>query len=164
VLETVTKAVEVTLGLSVADVRPDARFIDLGGDSLSALSISNLLADLFGIEVPVGVVRNPASDLRQLTNYIEAQRGPGAKRSTFAAVHGGDSTEVYASDLTLDKFIDAQTLKTATTLPRPTGTSNTVLLTGATGPITLRCSPAILVNRTSGWTRPPGSGWPSASI
>jgi fatty acid CoA ligase FadD9 len=48
-------------------------------------------------------------------------------------VHGADSTEVYASDLTLDKFIDAQTLKTATTLQSPTGTINTVLLTGATG-------------------------------
>ncbi len=133
VLETITKAVELTLGASVAGVRPDARFIDLGGDSLSALSFSNLLADLFGAEVPVGVLLNPASDLQQLAHYIESQRGPGAKRLTFAAVHGADSTEVYASDLTLDKFIDAPTLKSATTLPKPAGASTTVLLTGATG-------------------------------
>jgi fatty acid CoA ligase FadD9 len=133
VLETVTKAVELTLGASGADLCPDARFIDLGGDSLSALSFSNLIADLFGVELPVGVVLNPASDLHQLAHYIQAQQGSGAKRLTFAAVHGPHSTEVYASDLTLDEFIDAQTLKIAPTLPRPTGTITTVLLTGATG-------------------------------
>jgi len=133
VLGTVAKAVELTLGVSLADVRPDTRFIDLGGDSLAALSFSNLLVDLFGIEVPVGVVLNPASDLQRLADYIQAQRDPGAKRLTFAAVHGANSTEVYASDLSLDKFIDAQTLKTAPTLPQPTGAIKTVLLTGATG-------------------------------
>jgi fatty acid CoA ligase FadD9 len=133
VLETVSRAVAATLGLSAAEVSPTARFIDLGGDSLSALSFSNLLTDIFGIEVPVGVVINPASDLRQLANYIEKQRDSGAKRPTFAAVHGGDSTEVYASDLTLDKFVDSHTLATARALPRPTGEVRTVLLTGATG-------------------------------
>ena len=29
---------------------------------------------------------------------------------SFASVHGRDATEVHASDLTLDKFIDAATL------------------------------------------------------
>ncbi len=133
VLETVSRAVGATLGLSAADVSPNARFIDLGGDSLSALSFSNLLTDIFGVEVPVGVVINPAGDLQQLANYIDNQRHSGAKRPTFAAVHGSDSTEVYASDLTLDKFIDGHTLETAPTLPRPTGEVRTVLLTGATG-------------------------------
>jgi fatty acid CoA ligase FadD9 len=133
VLETVSRAVGATLGLPRADVSPDARFIDLGGDSLSALSFSNLLTDIFGIEVPVGVVINPASDLQQLATYIEGERRSGAKRPTFAAVHGSDSTEVYAGDLRLDKFIDENTLQRAATLPRPTGEVDTVLLTGATG-------------------------------
>jgi thioester reductase-like protein len=48
-------------------------------------------------------------------------------------VHGRDSTEVHASDLTLDKFINAATLTTAPTLPRHIGEVRTVLLTGATG-------------------------------
>jgi fatty acid CoA ligase FadD9 len=133
VLDTVMRAVQATLGLSPIDVSPGARFIDLGGDSLSALSFSNLLADIFGIEVPVGVVINPASNLQQLASYLELQRNSGSKRPTFAAVHGNDSTEVYASDLTLDKFVDVETLKTAATLPRPRGAIHTVLLTGATG-------------------------------
>jgi len=32
-------------------------------------------------------------------------------------VHGRDATEVHASDLTLDKFIDAKTLAAAASLP-----------------------------------------------
>ncbi|WP_155767113.1 thioester reductase domain-containing protein, partial [Mycobacterium colombiense] len=41
--------------------------------------------------------------------------------------------EVFARDLTLDKFIDATTLSTAPTLPGPSAEVRTVLLTGATG-------------------------------
>ena len=51
----------------------------------------------------------------------------------FVAVHGHDSGEVRASDLTLDKFIDAETLSTAPPLPGPSAEVRTVLLTGATG-------------------------------
>ena len=40
---------------------------------------------------------------------------------------------MHASDLTLDKFIDAATLTAAPTLPRPGAEARTVLLTGATG-------------------------------
>jgi fatty acid CoA ligase FadD9 len=42
-------------------------------------------------------------------------------------------SEVHASDLTLDKFIDAQTIATAPMLPGPSAQVRTVLLTGATG-------------------------------
>jgi thioester reductase-like protein len=48
-------------------------------------------------------------------------------------VHGRDTTEVHASDLILDKFIDATTLTAAPTLPGPSAEVRTVLLTGATG-------------------------------
>ena len=51
----------------------------------------------------------------------------------FASVHGADSSEVHAGDLTLDQFIDATTLSAAPTLPRTGTTVRTVLLTGATG-------------------------------
>ena len=59
--------------------------------------------------------------------------GPGATGPSFASVHGRDSTELHADDLTLDKFIDATTLTTAPTLPGPSTEVRTVLLTGATG-------------------------------
>ena len=48
-------------------------------------------------------------------------------------MHGSGATEVRAADLTLDKFIDAQTLAAAPALPRVNGTPQTVLLTGANG-------------------------------
>src|SRR6201999_2046944 len=82
--------------------------------------------------VPVGVITSPANDLAAIANYIESER-QGSKRPSFASVHGRDAVEVHASDLTLDKFIDAQTLAAAPGLPGPAAEIRTVLLTGATG-------------------------------
>lgn len=133
VLETVSRAAQAILGVSAADVRPDARFTDLGGDSLSALEFSILLDEIFAVEVPVGVIISPAGDLQGLAAYIETERTSGGKRPTFAKVHGADSAAVHAADLTLDKFIDPQILAAAPALPRPNAEARTVLLTGATG-------------------------------
>ncbi|MCW1428623.1 carboxylic acid reductase [Novosphingobium sp. JCM 18896] len=133
VLDTVIEAVQATLGLGASDVQPNLRFIDLGGDSLAALSFSTLLEEIFGIEVPVGVIINPAGDIRGLADYVETARGAGGKRPSFATVHQADSGEAKASDLTLDKFIDADILAKAAALPAVDGPIRTVLMTGATG-------------------------------
>jgi fatty acid CoA ligase FadD9 len=133
VLATMVRAVQATLGVSAGDVDPQARFIDLGGDSLSALTFSRLLADIFGVEVPVGVMVDPTADLLAIAKHIERHRDSDGLRPTFASVHGADGTEVRADDLTLDKFIDADLLNNAASLPRPTGDVRTVLVTGATG-------------------------------
>jgi fatty acid CoA ligase FadD9 len=133
VLETISRAAGALLGASSTDLRADAHFIDLGGDSLSALTFANLLREIFDIDVPVGVIVSPATDLQVIADYIEAERAGGTKRPTFAAVHGRDAAVVHASDLTLDKFLDAQTLAAAPTLPGPSAEVRTVLLTGATG-------------------------------
>jgi fatty acid CoA ligase FadD9 len=137
VLDTVCRAAGALLGTALpadeADLQPDAHFTDLGGDSLSALSFANLLHEIFHVDVPVGVIVSPANDLQSLADYIEAERKPGAKRPTFASVHGRDATEVHASDLTLDKFIDAATLAAAPHLPAASAQVRTLLLTGATG-------------------------------
>src|SRR6202041_3351668 len=132
VLATVIGAARAVLG-SGADVDSDAHFTDLGGDSLSALTFSNLLQELLGVEVSVGVIVSPASDLSQVADYIETERRSGSTRPTFAKIHGKGETTVHASDLTLDKFIDAATLTAAKTLPRAAGEPQTVLLTGANG-------------------------------
>ncbi|MFD8744826.1 carboxylic acid reductase [Streptomyces sp. NPDC059616] len=133
VLETVTGAVQAMLGCPDTALRADAHFTDLGGDSLTALSFSLLMKEIFHIELPVGVVISPANDLARLARYIEAERESGAERPTFASVHGEHSTEVRAGDLTLDKFIGARTLAAAPALPRPRGAVQAVLLTGANG-------------------------------
>jgi fatty acid CoA ligase FadD9 len=132
VLQTVSRATAALLGTATTDLAPDAHFTDLGGDSLSALTFGNLLREIFDIDVPVGVIVSPANDLQAIADYIEGER-QGTKRPSFASVHGRDATEVHASDLTLDKFVDAPTLAAAPTLPRPGAEVRTVLLTGATG-------------------------------
>ena len=136
VLETISRAAGALLGAAATDLQPDAHFTDLGGDSLSALTFANLLHEIFDIDVPVGVIVSPASDLASLADYIEAERQPGTKRPTFASVHDrpkGPIVEAHARDLTLDKFIDPQTLAQAPSLSGPSSEVRTVLLTGATG-------------------------------
>jgi fatty acid CoA ligase FadD9 len=133
VLETITRAAGALLGAASADVASDAVFTDLGGDSLSALTFANLLDEIFEVDVPVGVIVSPASDLAAIAAYVEAQRAGGTKRPTYDSVHGRDSVEVHARDLTLDKFLDEATLAAAPSLPGPSQEVRTVLLTGATG-------------------------------
>src|SRR6201999_3634496 len=74
VVETLTTAIRALLGSTGADAEPGAHFTDLGGDSLSALTFSNLLEAIFGVEVPVSVIISPASSVGTLANYIETQR------------------------------------------------------------------------------------------
>jgi fatty acid CoA ligase FadD9 len=136
VLETVNRAAGALLGAASADVAPDAAFTDLGGDSLSALTFANLLHEIFDVDVPVGVIVSPASDLAVIAAYVEAQRAGGTKRPTYASVHGTQkdgAVEVHARDLTLDKFLDEAILAGAPSLPGPSREVRTVLLTGATG-------------------------------
>src|ERR1700722_3541341 len=132
VLATVIRAAAALLGAATTELTPDAHFTDLGGDSLSALTFGNLLREIFDIDVQVGVIVSPANDLQAIAGYIESER-QGSKRPSFASVHGRNAVEVHASDLTLDKFIDAPTLAAAPTLPQPAAEGRTVLLTGATG-------------------------------
>ena len=132
VLQTVSRAAAAMLGSAATDLSPDAHFTDLGGDSLSALTFGNLLREIFDVDVPVGVIVSPANDLQAIADYIEAER-QGTKRPSFASVHDRGATEVHASDLTLDKFLDPQTLAAAPNLPQPATEVRTVLLTGATG-------------------------------
>lgn len=133
VLPVLLRAAQALLGCSSADLNPDAHFTDLGGDSLSALSFSILLREIFETEVPVSVVISPANTLRTLAAHVEQVRMAGAVRPTFTSVHGAGATVVRAADLTLEKFVDAATLAAAAHLPHPPGEPITVLLTGATG-------------------------------
>ncbi|MWA04856.1 AMP-binding protein [Actinomadura sp. LD22] len=134
VYETISRAARALLGCADSDLSPEARFTELGGDSMSALSFSTLLQDIFGVEVPVGVVISPANDLRAVADHVEGMRAGEGRQPTFASVHGAGATEVRSSDLRLDGFIDAATLDEAARLPAPDHAApETVLLTGATG-------------------------------
>ncbi|OEU87520.1 oxidoreductase [Streptomyces abyssalis] len=133
VLETVARAAGSLLGCPYTDVDPDLDFTGLGGDSLSALSFSRLLQEIYEVDVPVSAVISPGTALRQLARYVEARPVSGPGRPAFASVHGQDAEEVRAEDLSLGAFIDAGVLDDAKQLPRRSGPARTVLLTGANG-------------------------------
>ncbi|CAA0091724.1 Carboxylic acid reductase [Mycolicibacterium vanbaalenii] len=121
------------LGTATDDPPASARFNDLGGDSLSALTFANALEDIFDVAVPVGVIVSPASDLHAIADLIRDERTSQSSRPTFGSVHGTDATEIAASDLTLDKFVETSILDGVRSLAPPARDVTTVLLTGATG-------------------------------
>ena len=85
------------------------------------------------MDVPVGVIVGPTSDLRQLADYIEAEREFGSKRPTFASVHGRAATSVPAP--TTSPWTSSSTRKRwrPPSIAYVTGEPKTVLLTGANG-------------------------------
>jgi glycopeptidolipid biosynthesis protein len=112
-------------------------FFDLGGDSISAMRVIAAINTALDAQLAVRTLFE-APTVRalshQLDNAAESDASPGVGGVSFASVHGStDTGEVHARDLTLNKFIDSTTLRTAPTLPRPDGHVQTVLLTGATG-------------------------------
>lgn len=133
VLETLQRAAQALLAGSGVEVSPTAHFRDLGGDSLTAVAFSDLLDDIFAVRVPVDMIISAATDLQQMADHIEAKRETGLNQPSFASVHGRGSVEVQAADLTLEKFIDPQTIAEAKRLPLPAESPRTVLLTGASG-------------------------------
>lgn len=134
-IETVRRAAVATLGVEAANATlpADTRFIELGGDSLSAFSFGSLLEQIYHVDVPVQTIVSPTATLATIARYIDGERDSASTRPTFASVHGRDATVARAADLTLDKFIDADTLTAAQQISVPSRPANTVLLTGANG-------------------------------
>ncbi|WP_420367752.1 thioester reductase domain-containing protein [Curtobacterium sp. L1-20] len=130
-VDTVVRAAREFLGAEVApDAAAAARFSDLGGDSLSALTFSGILEDVFDVDVPVGVITDPTNTLAAVAAHIE--RTASDDRPTVARVHGADPSTLRAGDLDLDRLLGG----TPATVPRTAafaGTPRTVLLTGANG-------------------------------
>ncbi|HXY62861.1 MAG TPA: thioester reductase domain-containing protein, partial [Mycobacterium sp.] len=106
----------------------DDSFFHLGGDSLLAVQVIAKINGEFDAHLPVRVLFDAPS-----VSGLSQQLGRHAKGPSFASVHGRDTTEVHAGELTLAKFIDPATLTAAPTLPGPSAEVRTVLLTGATG-------------------------------
>jgi amino acid adenylation domain-containing protein len=122
--------------LGVERVGVDDSFFDLGGDSLSAMRVIAAINTALDAQLAVRTLFE-APSVGSLSRHLDSDdssvAAPAANGTSFASVHGRDATGVHASDLTLDKFIDATTLTAAPTLPGPSAEVRTVLLTGATG-------------------------------
>ncbi|MFH8582824.1 carboxylic acid reductase [Streptomyces celluloflavus] len=131
--ETVCRAARALLGHRQGDLMPGTRFLELGGDSLSALSFSQLLKEIYDVDVPVDVVINPVNTLQQVADHIEKALASGHRRPTAESVHGPGATRLVAGDLTLNAFFDTETMAQADRPADPLPQARTVLLTGANG-------------------------------
>jgi fatty acid CoA ligase FadD9 len=131
VVEGVLRAATALLQPVGGRLVPEDRLTQCGGDSMAAVDLSTLLEDMFDVEVPVGLVVSPTSDLQAIANHIEAERHAETSGPGFSSVHGSDPTVVQATDLRLDAFFE-NTPRIATP-PAATVNTGTVLLTGATG-------------------------------
>ncbi|MFI9272808.1 carboxylic acid reductase [Kitasatospora sp. NPDC052896] len=132
---TVLRAAQALLGLEEGVVELGTRFLELGGDSLTALSFSQLMKETFHVDVPVNVIINPVNSLQQVADHIERALAAEHRRPTADSVHGPDATRLDAAQLRLDAFLDARTVEQAER-QRPAGPlpeARTVLLTGANG-------------------------------
>jgi amino acid adenylation domain-containing protein/thioester reductase-like protein len=124
--------------LGLERVGVDDSFFDLGGDSLSAMRLIAAINTALDTDLSVRTVfdapsvRSFSQQLGRYASSVDAVPSTSTGPS-FASVHGRGTSEVHAGDLTLDKFIDAPTLKAAPTLPGASAEARTVLLTGATG-------------------------------
>ncbi|MFI0191656.1 carboxylic acid reductase [Streptomyces sp. NPDC017082] len=130
---TVLRAAQALLGQEEGEVEAGTRFAELGGDSLTALSFSQALKEIFHVDVPVDVIINPVNSLRQVADHIERTLASEHRRPTAASVHGPAATRLDAADLRLEAFLDAPTLARAQRATGPLPQARTVLLTGANG-------------------------------
>ncbi|WP_264077588.1 carboxylic acid reductase [Mycolicibacterium houstonense] len=128
--DTVCRAATATLGVPGLD--GDTVLSAIGVDSLTALTLTTLLSDLFGVMVSTAVVLDPARNLAGVAHHIETSRRA-HRRPCAATVHGHRTGQVFAHDLTLDRFIPHDDLARAAAPSRHRGAPATVLLTGANG-------------------------------
>lgn len=135
----VRKAMEVTLGLRDIDVGETVQsFIQLGGDSLSAVRLAELIRDLCGVDVPVGLLLDPTLRVSAVVRYVEERLSgqPSARDITFERIHGAGAETVRAGDLRLDRFLspdDIEAAAKAAPATAPPGEARVTLLTGANG-------------------------------
>lgn len=138
IIEKVKKAVAATVGVTDLDVnQTEQSFLQLGGDSLSAVGLETLLHDICGVRVPVGFLLDPTSSVRAVANYVESALAGRARRAvTFDEVHGVGAKSARAEDLRVEKFLGAGEIESArAAMPRPElpARAQVALLTGANG-------------------------------
>jgi fatty acid CoA ligase FadD9 len=126
-------AVQTVLGSPAEAISPDMHFRDLGGDSLSAVTLSTLLSEAFGVPIPVDLIISPAYDLNHISEQIEKKIGQGSLRPTADKIHGFDATVFRSSDLMLENFLPSALLAQNAAPPPSSAGVKTILLTGATG-------------------------------
>jgi fatty acid CoA ligase FadD9 len=123
--------VTALLGIEAVDVSKRQSFTELSGDSLSAVSLSLSIEELFGVDVPVGTLLDPTGSVAHWARLVEEAKETSVP--TFASVHQagpGSATFVHARDLLLPTFLGDDFVAASA---QPSGPASSVLLTGANG-------------------------------
>ena len=125
--ERVRAAISATLGVDGHEVAwADVSFTGLGGDSLSAVRLCQLVNDAVGVAPQVAIVLDPTTTLAMLVVHI-AELLEHGQSSTYDTVHG-DADTVRAADLDIDQLLGRVAPGVAFA-----GRPRVILLTGATG-------------------------------
>lgn len=129
--DTVRIAAALTLQIDPETIRMTTRFRSLGGDSLTAVHLSRLLAQIYDLLIPVDVLVSESNSLADLAGYINVKRMQNEWLTTFDDIHGMSEDLLLASDLTISKFLSARTKIQPNAVVHDTPQS--VLITGASG-------------------------------
>ena len=132
-LDVVLDAAHAILAPPKERINSTEQFRDLGGDSLSAVTMSSLLSEVFNVSVPVDIIISPAYDLQDLANHIDSKLSSGVARTSSVDIHGKNATVFHAADLGLNKFLAPQLIEQFPSITQPNKKPKTVFLTGATG-------------------------------
>ena len=128
----VLRAVGIVLGIDHIERRADASFAQLGGDSIAAVTLSELLEDACGISMSAGSILDPSASLESLVARLQEPEG-GRSVLSFRQLHPHPQGPRKA-DLMLERVMPASLLRpekrAKTRLRRQI---NHVFLTGATG-------------------------------
>lgn len=134
ILKTIIQIAHSLLGeLDNTTIGPHSCFYNMGGDSLTTVYFSNVLAQLFNVKIPIEKIVNPIFTLNDIADYIKAQQISPAISASFNTIHGDNVTTVYAEQLKLDYFLDKDLLINAHHLSSFQQATKMVLLTGANG-------------------------------
>lgn len=120
------------LGIEVEDVDNGLSYQEHGGDSLGSVSFALAIENIFGVEIPSNAILSPAGNVSAWAKTLSS--GVDSRLATFSEVHGQRKDEIFATDLTLEKFLPTDVLSSAQALNESFSEApRTVFLTGANG-------------------------------
>jgi fatty acid CoA ligase FadD9 len=128
----VASALKLSLGLTELATDSPKNFRELGGDSLGAVNFGLLLEEMFDVPVPVSDILHPDANIAHIAGLIDRLLADTLSAARYGEIHP-DAETVHASELTLDRLLDAQVLSSAETAPAADEPARTILLTGANG-------------------------------
>ncbi|MBL7479224.1 thioester reductase domain-containing protein [Legionella bononiensis] len=123
----------------------NSSFVDLGGDSLDAVRLTNMIQSIYSISIPVSLILNPTYSIRNLIKDVNNKRHGKTERIrahaiSFTDVHPykantPEEIKLFASDLKLSTFFSTHEIEHAKTLAqvKKGEKSSKILLTGANG-------------------------------